>query len=562
MATKFKGLLVFLAVVLFVSSSVALSFEDVLGDNPKGDPEQRLEQCRQQCQRQQHGQQQRMRCERSCDEKYQKERKQQQEREQQGEDRERDPAALRECRDDCRKQEYDRSQQQRCERWCEEQYREERGRHQGNPRRREGEREEEEEEQEEEEHNPYLFDRESFRWIEKTEHGDIRVLPNFLEKSKLLLGIANYRIMLTQLKPHGFALPKHLDADAIAYVAQGSGVITLICQDKRETYELQQGGIIKVPAGAIEYVANKDSREKLVLIELLIPVSTPGLFELFYGAGAQNFLRSFSDEILEAAFNTRRDRLQRLLGQQKKAGIVRASEEQIHGLSRRASEGRQWPFGESKGTFNLLRKRPSHSSKRGHMYQADGNDYQPLKQHDVQVSYANITQGSMIAPSFNSRAIKIVMIVEGEGYIETICPRSSNRRQSREREGQREEEGQGQWFKRVRSHVRPGSLVVIPPGQPSVTVASTGGRERGNFEAICFDICAEKNERNFLAGRNNVWNQMGRVAKELAFDMPEKEVDEVLQSQKEQIIVAGPEEREGGGHRRNLPVLEVAAAFM
>lgn len=171
----------------------------------------------------------------------------------------------------------------------------------------------------------------------------------------------------------------------------------------------------------------------------------------------------------------------------------------------------------------------------------------------------------MIAPSFNSRAIKIAMIVEGEGYIETICPNLSDRRRSREREGhgQREEEGQGegQWYKRVRSHVRPGSLVVIPPGQPSVTVASTGGRERGNFEAICFDICAEKNERNFLAGRNNVWNQMEKVAKELTFDMPEREVDEVLQAQNEKIIVAGPEEREGG-RGRDLPLLEVAAAFM
>lgn len=89
---------------------------------------------------------------------------------------------------------------------------------------------------------------------------------------------------------------------------------------------------------------------------------------------------------------TQRDRVQRLFEHQKKAGFVRASDQQIHGLSRHASEGRQRPFGESKGTFNLLRKNPAHSSKRGHVYQADGNDYQPLKQHDIEVSYANITQ--------------------------------------------------------------------------------------------------------------------------------------------------------------------------
>ncbi|XP_042441652.1 vicilin Car i 2.0101-like isoform X1 [Zingiber officinale] len=600
MATKPEGLLLLLAVVLLLSSSFA--------DDSRGDPEKRLQQCRQQCrQQQQLSQRQRMQCERSCEEQYERQqggnrdgaarryeeclqecskhgRHDEQQRRQcasrcearyQEERRGRaaelleetidrkDPEQRRqECREDCRQSEHGRRQEQQCEQRCEVQYREERGHRKGDPQRQE------EEEEEEKEHNPYHFDRQSFRWIEKTEHGDIRVLPNFLEKSKLLLGIANYRITVTELKPRGFVLPQHVDADAFVYVAKGSGVITLICQDKKETYELRQGDIIKVPAGAIRYLANKDDDEKLVLIDLLKPVSTPGLFEFFYGAGAQNFLKSFSDEILEAAFDTRGERVQRLFGQQKKTGIVTASEEQIRGLSRQASEGRHWPFGESQGTFNLLRKRPVHSSRRGQLHEADGDDYQPLKEHDIQISYVNITQGSMIAPYFNSRATKIAIVVEGEARIETICPHLSEQRQSRERQGrsQEGEEGEGQRYKRVRFHVRRGSVVVLPPGHPTVVVASSAEHGKGNFEAVCFEIWAEKNEKNFLAGKNNVWKQMEREAKELAFDVPAREVDEVLQAQSDQIIIAGPEERQGGGdgsgRRRDIPLIELATAFV
>ena len=55
--------------------------------------------------------------------------------------------------------------------------------------------------------------------------------------------------------------------------------------------------------------------------------------------------------------------------------------------------------------------------------------------------------------------------------------------------------------------------------------------------------------------------QLDREAKELSFDMPAREVDEVLNAQGEQIIVAGPEERERR-ERPLLPMLEIAEAFM
>ncbi|RWW31633.1 hypothetical protein GW17_00003720 [Ensete ventricosum] len=384
--------------VLVLSATVVLGYRGLGFDNPQ-DPEQRLQQCRQQCEHQQRGQEQRMQCQRRCQDRYQEEIR---ERGRHGEDGDDDPARRRfdECRQRCGHQHrHDEQQRRQCESRCEAQYEEERrGRREiavgvqthedperryrqcrqectqraqdkrqlqqceqrceeesKEQRRREGSPRQKEEETTTGERNPYFFDRDSFVDQVRTEHGHVRVLQNFVEKSELLLGIANYRIAIVELNPRAFLMPHHLDADAVYYVARGCGAITLVCEEKKETHELRRGDILEAPAGAIIYMINKDSNEKLVLIKLLHPVSTPGRFE-------------------------------------RKGGIVEASEEQVRALSRHASEGRQWPFGESKGPFNLLEKRPIHSSRRGQLHDADGDDYRPLKQLDLRVSHANLTE--------------------------------------------------------------------------------------------------------------------------------------------------------------------------
>ncbi|WOK91459.1 cupincin-like [Canna indica] len=556
---KLKALLLFLT-VLVLSFSFTLCHQDFDVDN-RPDPEQRLQQCRQQCQQQQRGQQLRLQCERRCEEQYQ------QERREQGRDAavgSRDPARRQyeECKQQCVRQRHDEQQRRQCESRCEAQYEEERREHRrhGNPgRKREQEQEQEREQQsrkqsEGADNNPYLFDRESFYEQVRSEHGRVRILQNFLEKSKLLLGIANYRVAIAEAKPHAFFAPHHLDADVLYFAAQGCGAITTIRHDKKETHNLQRGDILYVPAGSIVYFVNKDSNDKLVLIKLINPVSTPGRFEA--NCYSSFFAPRSSNNVL-SMLQTRSDRLQKLFRNQKK--IMQASEEQIRELSRQSSEGHQWPFGgsESEGTFNILRKRPSHSSRRGQMHEADGHDYSPLKQLDIRVSYANLSSGSMIAPFFNTRSIKIAVPVKGEAYFEMVCPHLSEQRESGG-EQQEEEQGRRQSYQKIRSEMSTGKVLVIPPGHPAVTVAS--GSE--NFEAVCFEINAERNERNFLAGKNNVFNNMDRAAKELAFGMPAREVDEVFQEQKEQVIVAGPEERDHGRRRPVLPMLDFAAAFM
>jgi hypothetical protein len=83
-----------------------------------------------------------------------------------------------------------------------------------------------------------------------------------------------------------------------------------------------------------------------------------------------------------------------------------------------------------------------------------------------------------------------------------------------------------------------GTAFVVPVGHPVVEVASRGS----NLQIVCFEVQANKNEKVYLAGANSVLRKLDGAAKELAFASRAREVDEVLDAQREQGFLPGPEE--------------------
>jgi hypothetical protein len=174
-------------------------------------------------------------------------------------------------------------------------------------------------------------------------------------------------------------------------------------------------------------------------------------------------------------------------------------------------------------------------------------------------------QGSMSAPFYNSRSTKIAYVLDGEGHIEIVCPhlaqggeseqdrrggrseRGRGRRGEEESESESEQEQEqeeaGQGYHTIRARVSRGTAFVVPVGHPVVEVASRGS----NLQIVCFEIRADKNEKVFLAGANNVLKKLDSAAKELAFAARSaRDVDEVLDAQRDQGFLAGPEE---SGHQ-------------
>ena len=467
---------------------------------------------------------------------------------------------LRECQQGCERHE---RQEERgdCQRRCLEDYRrekEERGGHgrkygerqrgeeETNPHHK-GREEEEKESKEQQQGKPYVFEDQHFTTKLRTEHGRVQVLQKFTERSEILRGIENYRVAILEVDPQTFIVPNHLDAETILYVAKGKGTVSMACPDKRESFNLKLGDVMRIPAGTTVYLINRSNNKKLVIVKLLQPVSTPGHFEAFFGPGGEDpesYYRAFSTELLEAALNTRKDKIQKVLGQQRRGVIIKASEEQIRAMSHQ-KEGGVWPFGgESKGPVNLFSKRPEQANQYGQLYEVDPSECRELKELDLGVGFANITEGSMMGPFYNSRATKIAIVTKGQGYFEMACPHLSSSEFGGGKESQHEHQGKtGPRYQKVRAQLKRGMVYVVPAGHPIITVASNDQ----HLEIVCFDINAKNNKKFFLAGKTNVMNQLESEAKELGFGVPAREVDEVFRSQNEDLFFKGPRQQHHEG---------------
>ncbi|KAK9086900.1 hypothetical protein Syun_029294 [Stephania yunnanensis] len=368
--------------------------------------------------------------------------------------------------------------------------------------------------QQEREDHPYHFRRlQHYETRYRSEQGRLEVLQRFDRRSNLLKGLKDYRVAVLEASPNTVVLPHHCDAESIYFVAKGNGIVNLVRKEKRQSYNVRYGDIFKVQAGTIIYLVNNHEREDLYIVKLAVPVNTPGHFEDFFGAGGENpesFYKSFSQGILEAAFNVDYGRLQKLF-QQSLGPIVRVSREQIQALSRHSSNANSWIFGsdrrgdEEEEPYRIT-KRKTESNQYGQLYEVRPDDYNPLKKLGITVSFQNITNGGMVGPYYNSIATTLALVVDGSGYSEMVCPHLSS--SSYERESQRGEwgegqegsrgEGQGQRgvsYTRARSNLSKGDWFIIPAGHPVATVSSANQ----NLQVLCFEVNSWTNEKIPLA---------------------------------------------------------------
>ncbi|KAL5561715.1 hypothetical protein UlMin_031462 [Ulmus minor] len=463
---------------------------------------------------------------------------------------------LRDCKQHCKDlRGADQEEKRRCAQRCEEESREKR---EENHHEREESSEEEESYEQQRHENPYVFRDEHFDTTIRAEQGRVQFLPKFTDRSRLLRGIRNYRVGFLEANPRAFVTPVHIDAEIVFFVARGRPTVTLLkAKEKenrgiyRESFNLEVGDILRIPAGITTYLVNRDEREKLFIVKLINPVSLPGRFEPFYGAGGENpesFYTAFSDKVLRAALKRESDEIERLFRQQKRGSIVQASREQVQELSRQAQKSSAgfWPFrDESRGPINLFNTKPTQSNRYGTLHEADPNEHKQLQDLELLISFANITKGAMVAPYYNTKATRISFVVEGNGFFEMACPHISSDSSEHEhdpRGSQGRQQGSPSSYQRVSGRLNRGVVFVVPAGHPVTVIAS----KNSNLQVLCFEVNAKDNIRFPLAGKNNVVSAIENVAKELAFSVPAREVERVFQSQNEEFFFPGPKEQDEG----------------
>ncbi|KAJ9543030.1 hypothetical protein OSB04_022737 [Centaurea solstitialis] len=264
-----------------------------------------------------------------------------------------------------------------------------------------------------ESNNPYVFEDRHFTARLESQLGNVRVLQKFNGPIGDFPGIEEYRVGFLEAEPETFIIPNHWDAEAVLFVVNGEGTISLINRKSRQSFNIKRGDIFRVPAGISTYIINRNNNQKLVLAKILRSISVPGELQTFFSAGGENressVLNAFSPEILEAAFDTSRNELERLFfGPQMQKGVFKkATREQIKSLE----ESRiSWPFGEKNGP----KTRPFETNN-GHLHEVDANDFSDLRDANVALSFFNISQGSLAGPFYNTKSTMVLVVPNGEG---------------------------------------------------------------------------------------------------------------------------------------------------
>lgn len=104
----------------------------------------------------------------------------------------------------------------------------------------------------------------------------------------------------------------------------------------------------------------------------------------------------------------------------------------------------------------------------------------------------------MLLPHYNSKAIFVVLVIEGSGRIEMACPHLASQSQMGEEEqeqGEQEGELSGRSMK-VTADISEGDVFIIPAGHPIAIVA-----QNQPLKMLGFGINAQNNKRNFIAGK-------------------------------------------------------------
>ncbi|KAL5139853.1 Beta-conglycinin, alpha' chain [Glycine soja] len=387
--------------------------------------------------------------------------------------------------------------------------------------------------------NPFHFNSKRFQTLFKNQYGHVRVLQRFNKRSQQLQNLRDYRILEFNSKPNTLLLPHHADADYLIVILNGTAILTLVNNDDRDSYNLQSGDALRVPAGTTYYVVNPDNDENLRMITLAIPVNKPGRFEDFFLSSTQDqqsYLQGFSENILEASFNTKFEEINRVLfggegrRHQQEGVILELSKEQIRELSKRAKSSSR-----STNSFDYepfyLRGSQISSNNFGKFYEITPEKNPQLRDFDILLNTVDINEGGLLLPHYNSKAIVILMVTEGEANIELVGLKE-------QQQGEETRE-----VRKYRAELSEDDIFVIPAAYPFVVNATS------NLNFVAFGINAENNQRNFLAGsKDNVIRQIQKQVKELAFPAGSaQDIENLIKNQRESYFAdAQPLQKEEG----------------
>ncbi|XP_073009201.1 vicilin-like seed storage protein At2g28490 [Typha latifolia] len=380
--------------------------------------------------------------------------------------------------------------------------------------------------------------------VVETDGGGIRVVSGYRWKADpnpMYIGFIS-------MEPNTLLIPQYIDANLILFVQEGEAKIAWIKEDKLVEKNLKRGDVSVISGGSAFYVVNIRKSERLHIICSLDSSESLGYasYESFFIGGGSyptSVLAGFDINTLIAALNITREELAIIMGSQKNGPIIYLNNEEEDILQYKTQMGEKrklvadddeeeqdgdstWSWRKLLGylhgkshehvhsshAYNLYDENPSYENRYGWSIAIDEHAYSPLKHTRTGVYLVNLTAGSMVAPHLNPKATEYGVVLNGTGTIQVVFPNGSSA---------------------MNAKVSPGDVFWIPRYFPFCQVAA----REGPLEFFGFTTSSRKNRPQFLAGASSVLRSMRGRELAAAFGVNEKQLEELVDSQSEGIIL-------------------------
>ncbi|XP_076942000.1 vicilin-like seed storage protein At2g18540 [Bidens hawaiensis] len=370
-----------------------------------------------------------------------------------------------------------------------------------------------------------------------SEYGDISAI-------KINDGVNGcYHIHFITMDPHSLFLPTYLYSEMVFFVNSGNGMLSWI-EVEKEDYEVQQlklktGDIFALQPQTVFYLRNNltDYPQDLEIYAVFFNGPVGWLQNQECGrvyTGVRDLVLRFDNNVLKATLNVSEEVVKELREGERQPLIVKEHEHESEtnafmsevnsGIVRAFLRTQNYNDKKKKGKKQKDRREAYNIFKadrdvRNHFgWSASVNNEQLDGLSNYSVSMVNLTKGSMMGPHWNPTSEEIMIVLNGQGMVQVVCPSVTSEPDCTT----------------LRFQVDEGDMFVVPRYHPMVHMSFSNK----SFVFMRFTMTSENNSPQYLAGEDSILQTLDKTLLADSFDVRNMTLmDEVLLGRKESIFL-------------------------
>ncbi|KAG9136058.1 hypothetical protein Leryth_021281 [Lithospermum erythrorhizon] len=355
----------------------------------------------------------------------------------------------------------------------------------------------------------------------------------------------SYLLHFITLEPNSLFLPVLLHADMVFYVHTGAGRLGWNEDDDMRHAEVRKGDVYRLPAGTVFFAQSSlESERQKLRIYAIFATSINDLREPATGpyTSLSDLVLGFDKDVLQAAFQVPEDVIEDILSGAKQPPIIHGQHEMEHRVTmwdkemkyvkqlvgnkglilsevnKKKDKKDKDKKDEDEKMYNIMEEDKDFENCNGWSLTVTRDNLDALKGSDIGIFMVNLTKGSMMGPHWNRMATEIAIVLEGQGMVRVVCPKTNaNLAECRNR----------------RFHVHEGDVFVVPRFHPMTQIAFNNG----SFVFVGFSTSAMYNNPQFLAGKASVFRALNVDVVAASFNVTNTTITQLFGAQEDLVIL-------------------------